>query len=264
MRYPLVIGNWKLNGNNQMVRNYIATLRSQLKNIKFCRVIIAPPIMYVCQAHQEIRGSSIVLAAQNIDVHLTGAYTGDISAEMIKDIGAQYIIVGHSERRIYYHENDELIAKKISILKKLGLIPVLCIGENQGENENGKTMEVCIRQLNAIIERQGVNAFQNVVIAYEPLWSIGTGFGASPLQVQFIHKIIREHIAKNSEAIADSLVIQYGGSVNTTNAAEYFNQPDIDGLLVGESSLDPLKFAQIVQTVENIYRINNFSALSKE
>ncbi|WWO96613.1 MAG: triose-phosphate isomerase [Candidatus Dasytiphilus stammeri] len=264
MRYPLVIGNWKLNGNNQMVRDYIATLRSQLKNIKFCRVIIAPPIMYVFQAHQEIEGSSILLAAQNIDIHLTGAYTGDISAQMIKDIGAQYIMVGHAERRIYHHENDDLIAKKFSLVKKLGLIPVLCIGENQGENQKGKTMEVCIRQLNALIDREGVNAFQNVVIAYEPLWSIGTGFGASPNEVQFIHKFLREHIAKHSEAIAESLVIQYGGSVNTANAAEYFNKPDIDGLLVGESSLNPFKFAKIVQTAENIYRMNNLRALNKE
>ncbi|WWO96990.1 MAG: triose-phosphate isomerase [Candidatus Dasytiphilus stammeri] len=264
MRYPLVIGNWKLNGNKKMVQENISILKNNLQNIKFCRVIIAPPLMYVAQAFQEIRGSCIEIGAQNIDIHLRGSYTGDISAEMIKDIGAQYIIIGHSERRIYHHENDKVIEKKFSIVKKLGLIPVLCIGETKFDHENGKTMEVCIRQLNLIIKNQGGNAFQNVVIAYEPLWSIGTGSYASPKNVQLIHKFIRKYINQNSEAITDTLVIQYGGSVTTSNASDYFNQPDIDGVLVGQFSLDPEKFATITKIVENIYRINNSNTFLKK
>ena len=166
---------------------------------------------------------------------------------MLKDIGAKYIIIGHSERRTYHAESDEFIAKKFAVLKEQGLIPVLCIGETEAENEAGKTEEVCARQIDAVLKTQGASAFEGVVIAYEPVWAIGTGKSATPAQAQAVHKFIRDHIAKVDADIANQVIIQYGGSVNAANAAELFTQPDIDGALVGGASLKADAFAVIVK-----------------
>jgi triosephosphate isomerase len=191
-----------------------------------------------------------MLGAQNVDVNLSGAFTGETSAAMLKDIGAQYIIIGHSERRTYHKESDELIAKKFAVLKEQGLTPVLCIGETEAENEAGKTEEVCARQIDAVLKTQGAAAFEGVVIAYEPVWAIGTGKSATPAQAQAVHKFIRDHIAKADAKIAEQVIIQYGGSVNAGNAAELFTQPDIDGALVGGASLKADAFAVIVKAAE--------------
>ena len=173
-----------------------------------------------------------------------------ISNEMLKYIGAEYIIIGHSERRTYHKESDEFIAKKFAVLKEQGLIPVLCIGETEAENEAGKTEEVCARQIDAVLKTQGAAAFEGVVIAYEPVWAIGTGKSATPAQAQAVHKFIRDHIAKADAKIAEQVIIQYGGSVNAGNAAELFTQPDIDGALVGGASLKADAFAVIVKAAE--------------
>ena len=247
MRHPLVMGNWKLNGNKHMVNELIAGLRSELNGVEGCGVAIAPPAMYLDQAHQAIAGSQIALGAQNVDVNLSGAFTGETSADMLKDIGAQYIIIGHSERRTYHAESDEFIAKKFAVLKSAGLTPVLCIGETEAENEAGKTEEVCARQIDAVLKTQGAEAFNGVVIAYEPVWAIGTGKSATPAQAQAVHKFIRDHIAKQDANVAAQVIIQYGGSVNDKNAAELFAQPDIDGALVGGASLKADAFAVIVK-----------------
>ncbi len=180
-------------------------------------------------------------------MNLSGAFTGETSAEMLKDIGAQYIIIGHSERRTYHQESDELIAKKFGVLKEIGLIPVLCIGESEAENEAGQTEAVCAKQLDAVLNTLGVKAFEGAVIAYEPIWAIGTGKSATPAQAQAVHKFIRDHIAKQDAAVAAQVIIQYGGSVNDKNAAELFTQPDIDGALVGGASLKADAFAVIVK-----------------
>jgi triosephosphate isomerase len=169
---------------------------------------------------------------------------------MLKDIGAKYIIIGHSERRTYHKESDELIAKKFAVLKEQGLVPVLCIGETEAENEAGKTEEVCARQIDAVLKTQGAAAFEGVVIAYEPVWAIGTGKSATPAQAQAVHKFIRDHIAKADAKVAEQVIIQYGGSVNAANAAELFTQPDIDGALVGGASLKADAFAVIVKAAE--------------
>ena len=174
---------------------------------------------------------------------------------MLKDIGAQYIIIGHSERRTYHKESDELIAKKFAVLKEQGLTPVLCIGETEAENEAGKTEEVCARQIDAVLKTQGAAAFEGVVIAYEPVWAIGTGKSATPAQAQAVHKFIRDHIAKADAKIAEQVIIQYGGSVNAANAAELFAQPDIDGALVGGASLKADAFAVIVKAAEAANRL---------
>lgn len=247
MRHPLVMGNWKLNGSKTMVNELIAGLRNQLSSVEGCGVAIAPPVMYLDLAKHAASGSHIVPGAQNVDVNLSGAFTGEVSADMLKDIGAKYIIIGHSERRTYHKESDELIAKKFEVLKAAGLIPVLCIGETEAENEAGKTEEVCARQLDAVLKTQGAEAFNGVVIAYEPVWAIGTGKSATPAQAQTVHKFIRDHIAKQDANVAAQVIIQYGGSVNDKNAAELFAQPDIDGALVGGASLKADAFAAIVK-----------------
>ena len=175
---------------------------------------------------------------------------GRISTEMLKDFDAKYIIIGHSERRTYHKESDEFIAKKFGALKAAGLVPVLCIGETEAENEAGQTETVCARQIDAVINALGVEAFNGAVIAYEPIWAIGTGKSATPAQAQAVHAFIRGHIAAKSQAVADQVIIQYGGSVNDANAAELFTQPDIDGALVGGASLKAPAFAVIVKAAE--------------
>ncbi|MBN6080124.1 triose-phosphate isomerase [Aggregatibacter actinomycetemcomitans] len=246
-RRPLVMGNWKLNGNKAFTRELITGLKEELHGVTGCDVAIAPPVMYLAEAEAALVGSQIVLGAQNVDVNVKGAFTGDISTDMLKDFGAKYIIIGHSERRTYHKESDEFVAKKFGALKEAGLVPVLCIGESEAENEAGKTEEVCARQIDAVINLLGVEAFNGAVIAYEPIWAIGTGKSATPAQAQAVHAFIRGHIAKKSQAVADQVIIQYGGSVNDANAAELFTQPDIDGALVGGASLKAPAFAVIVK-----------------
>ncbi|TYA89042.1 triose-phosphate isomerase [Aggregatibacter actinomycetemcomitans] len=244
---PLVMGNWKLNGSKAFTRELITGLKEELHGVTGCNVAIAPPVMYLAEAEAALVGSQIVLGAQNVDVNVKGAFTGDISTEMLKDFGAKYIIIGHSERRTYHKESDEFVAKKFGALKEASLVPVLCIGESEAENEAGKTEEVCARQIDAVINLLGVEAFNGAVIAYEPIWAIGTGKSATPAQAQAVHAFIRGHIAKKSQAVADQVIIQYGGSVNDANAAELFTQPDIDGALVGGASLKAPAFAVIVK-----------------
>lgn len=246
-RRPLVMGNWKLNGSKAFTKELIEGLKAELQGVAGCDVAIAPPVMYLGTAEAALAGSQIALGAQNVDVNVKGAFTGDISTEMLKDFGAKYIIIGHSERRTYHKESDEFVAKKFGALKEAGLVPVLCIGETEAENEAGKTEEVCARQIDAVINALGVEAFNGAVIAYEPIWAIGTGKSATPAQAQAVHAFIRGHIAAKSQAVADQVIIQYGGSVNDANAAELFTQPDIDGALVGGASLKAPAFAVIVK-----------------
>lgn len=249
MRHPLVMGNWKLNGSKQMVNELIAELRNELSIVVDCNVAIAPPMTYLDLAKHHLGSSQIILGAQNVDIHLSGAFTGEISAEMLKDIGAKYIIIGHSERRTYHRESDAFIAEKFAILKEAGLIPVLCIGESESENEAGQTEVVCALQIDAVLNKLGAKVFENSVIAYEPIWAIGTGKSSTPEQAQSVHKFIRDYIANHDVAVAEQVIIQYGGSVNASNAAELFTQPDIDGALVGSASLKADTFAVIVKAI---------------
>jgi triosephosphate isomerase len=241
------MGNWKLNGSRQMVNQLIADLRQELSSVDGCDVAIAPPFVYLDLAKHTLSGSRILLGAQNADINLSGAFTGETSANMLKDVGTKYVIIGHSERRTYHKESDELIAEKFAVLKEAGLIPVLCIGETETENEAGQTEAVCARQLDAVLKTMGAAAFEDSVIAYEPVWAIGTGKSATPAQAQAVHKFIRGHIAKHNADVAAKVIIQYGGSVNAGNAAELFSQPDIDGALVGGASLKADAFAEIVK-----------------
>ncbi|MDY4594853.1 MAG: triose-phosphate isomerase [[Pasteurella] aerogenes] len=253
-RRPLVMGNWKLNGSKAFTKELIAGLKAELAGVDGCDVAIAPPVMYLAEAEAALAGSQIALGSQNVDVNVQGAFTGDISTAMLKDFGAKYIIIGHSERRTYHKESDEFVAKKFGALKEAGLVPVLCIGESEAENEAGKTQEVCARQIDAVINALGVEAFNGAAIAYEPIWAIGTGKSATPAQAQAVHAFIRGHIAAKSQAVADQVIIQYGGSVNDANAAELFTQPDIDGALVGGASLKAPAFAVIVKAAAQAKR----------
>ena len=246
MRHPLVMGNWKLNGSTHMVNELIAGLRNELSSVDGCGVAIAPPVMYLDQAKHALAGSHIALGAQNVDVNLSGAFTGEVSANMLKDVGAQYIIIGHPSVAPTTKKATKS-SPKFAVLKEAGLIPVLCIGETEAENAAGKTEEVCARQIDAVLKTLGAPAMKGTVIAYEPVWAIGTGKSATPAQAQAVHKFIRDHIAKHDAAVAAEIIIQYGGSVNDKNAAELFSQPDIDGALVGGASLKADAFAVIVK-----------------
>lgn len=246
-RRPLVMGNWKLNGSKVFTQELIAGLNAELSNVQGCDVAVAPPAVYLAQAEASLAGSKIALGAQNVDLKQSGAFTGDTSATMLKEFGVKYVIIGHSERRAYHNESDQFIAQKFAVLKEQGLVPVLCIGESEAENEAGKTEEVCARQIDAVLNTLGAEAFNGAVIAYEPIWAIGTGKSATPAQAQAIHAFIRAHIAKKDAKVAEQVILQYGGSVNDANAAELFAMPDIDGALVGGASLKVEAFATIVK-----------------
>jgi len=257
MRRLVVMGNWKLNGSKEMVSNLIKDLDVELAKVEGADkvgVAIAPPVMYLDLAEKLIADakSDIILGAQNVDLHHSGAFTGDISVDMLKDFNASYIIIGHSERREYHKESDEFVAKKFAFLKENGLTPVLCIGETEAQNEAGETVAVLTRQLDAVIKTQGVEALEGSIIAYEPIWAIGTGKAATAQQAQDTHAAIRAHIASYSADVAAKQTIQYGGSVKPGNAAEMFSMEDIDGALVGGAALNGASFAGIVKAAADL------------
>ena len=249
MRRPVVMGNWKLNGSKNMVTELISGLSRELEGVEGVDVAIAPPTLYLDLAERMLGESSsnIILGAQNTDLNNSGAFTGDTSPQMLKDFGASHIIIGHSERREYHNESDQFVANKFNFLKQNGLTPVFCIGESEAQNAAGETETVCARQINAVIDSFGIEAFENAIIAYEPIWAIGTGKAATAEDAQRIHASIRTLIAEQSQSIAEQVIIQYGGSVKPENAQAYFSQPDIDGALVGGASLDAKSFAEIAK-----------------
>ncbi|KEY91369.1 triosephosphate isomerase [Candidatus Photodesmus blepharus] len=249
MRKPVIIGNWKLNGSKKMVVQLLNDLNTRLKGTIDVDVAVAPPTLYIDLARRTLDkiGSAVVLGAQDSGVNTKGAFTGEISPGMLKDFGVTYVIIGHSERRSYHLESDEFIAEKFIFLKESGLIPVLCIGESEAQNRSGETVAICTRQIDSVIKNHGPEILNGAVIAYEPIWAIGTGKAATACYVQNIHAAIRAHIAKHNPTVAKEIIIQYGGSVNSENAKAYFMQPDIDGALVGNSALDSRIFAEIIQ-----------------
>ena len=255
-RRPLVMGNWKLNGSKAFTKELIEGLKAELHDVTGCDVAIAPPVMYLGTAEAALSGcgcscggkSVIQLGAQNVDINVKGAFTGDISSEMLKDFGAKYIIIGHSERRTYHKESDEFVAKKFGVLKEAGLVPVLCIGETEAENEAGKTEEVCARQIDAVINALGVEAFNGAVIAYEPIWAIGTGKSATKEDAQKMCKAVRDIVeGLYGKEVADKVRVQYGGSVKPENVKEYLACPDVDGALVGGASLKVDSFLALLE-----------------
>ena len=244
MRKKLVAGNWKMHGSLAENAALLAALKPALAGID---AVVCVPFPYLAQAQAELAGSSIAWGAQNLSEQSKGAFTGEVSAAMLLDFGCKYVIVGHSERRSLYGESDALVASKYMAAQAAGLTPILCVGESLDERESGVTEAVVARQLDAVIDVSGVGSLANAVVAYEPVWAIGTGKTASPEQAQAVHAFIRSKIAALDAVVADQLVIQYGGSVKAANAAELMVQPDIDGGLIGGASLVAEEFVAICQ-----------------
>ena len=243
MRTKIVAGNWKLNGSRDVNRALLNTLAPTLpSNVE---VLIVPPLPYLEGLIREYAGKGFAFGAQDVGVHVQGAFTGDVAAEMLADIGCRYVLVGHSERRQYQQESNELVAEKFMAAKRAGLVPVLCVGESLHQREAGHTEWVIEKQLKPVFELGGAQAFAGAVIAYEPVWAIGTGKTASKEQAQEVHAFIRGEVAAFDAKIASSLPILYGGSVKAANAAELFSQPDVDGGLVGGASLVAQEFSAI-------------------
>lgn len=247
MRTPLVAGNWKMNGSRESAGSLLEALVRGLEDGVNAEVLVCPPFVHLADAQRVLRGSGVRLGAQSLCAEESGAFTGEISAVMLQDFDCEYVIVGHSERRALYHEDDALVARKFMAAIKNGLVPVLCVGETLEERERGVTSEVIRRQMTAVLTAAGIEAFAQAVVAYEPVWAIGTGRTASPEQAQEVHGEIRAILAAENATIADSVRLLYGGSVKASNAAELFAMPDIDGGLVGGASLDAEQFLSIIR-----------------
>jgi triosephosphate isomerase len=242
MRKKLVAGNWKMHGSLAENAALLNAIKPALAGIE---AAVCVPYPYLAQAQAALAGSSIAWGAQNLSEQAKGAFTGEVSASMLLDFGCKYVIVGHSERRSLYGESDELVARKYKAAQVAGLTPILCVGELLAERESGVTEAVVARQLDAVINVAGVASLARAVVAYEPVWAIGTGKTASPEQAQAVHAFIRGKIATLDSGVADQLLIQYGGSVKAANAAELMAQPDIDGGLIGGASLVADEFVAI-------------------
>jgi triosephosphate isomerase len=250
MRKLIIAGNWKMNNDLAQSEKLIVELKNLLQNEKpNCDVIVCPPFTSLSEASKLLKGSNIKLGAQNMYFEENGAYTGEVSASMLKCVGCEYVILGHSERRTIFGETDELINKKIKKALAAGLIPIFCVGELLSERETGITNDVIKRQLLAGLNGVSEEEMKKVIIAYEPVWAIGTGRTATPAQAQEVHEFIRDLIEIDySLEIANDVTIQYGGSVKPDNAKELISQKDIDGALVGGACLNADSFLGIIKS----------------
>ncbi len=247
MRTTLIVGNWKMNGTMQSVIELIESIVAG--KVINAQLAVCPPAVYLMKVGGMLDGSDIALGGQNVCDQESGAYTGEIAASMLKECGCQYAIVGHSERRALYHESDELVARRFAMALKSGITPILCVGETLEQRDSGETEAVVSRQLDAVIDSQGISAIAKSVIAYEPVWAIGTGKVATPEQAQAVHKYLRDKLASLDATIAEQVHLLYGGSMNASNAGELLSQPDIDGGLIGGASLKAADFIAIGQSV---------------
>lgn len=245
VRRPLVVGNWKMNGTLAEARARAEAVVAGVAAAGIrCEVALAPPLVQLERVAALLAGSAVVLAAQEVSAHDDGAYTGDVSARMLREVGCRYVLVGHSERRHGLGESDELVARKFVAARKAGLTPILCVGETLAEREAGATAQVVLRQLDAVLALVGAAGFAGV-LAYEPVWAIGTGQNATAGQAQEVHALLRAHLCRSSAALALATRIVYGGSVKASNATTLFAMPDVDGGLVGGASLDAPEFIGI-------------------
>ncbi|CAK0780608.1 triose-phosphate isomerase [Gammaproteobacteria bacterium] len=245
MRRPLVAGNWKMNGSRRESGALVAGISAGLDRVANAEVVVCPPFVFLAEVSAQLAGSSVALGAQNCSAEKPGAFTGEVTVAMLAEVGCRYVIVGHSERRTLYGETDTVVAGKFAAVRAGGLVPILCVGERLEEREGGVTEAVVARQLDAVMDAEGVAALGQGIIAYEPVWAIGTGRTASPQQAQDVHAFIRSRIAARDPETAKKVRILYGGSVKGTNAAELFAMPDIDGGLIGGASLNAQEFLTI-------------------
>ena len=251
MRRKVIAGNWKMNNDVKGTQNLLSKLSSGLsmENLN-CDVIVCPPFTSLFEAQQLLKDTKIKIGAQNMYYESSGAFTGEISASMLKSVGCEYVILGHSERRTIFGENDELINKKIKKANESGLKPIFCIGELLEEREAGLTKKIIEKQVKSGLNDISSEEMTRIIIAYEPVWAIGTGKTASPEQAEEVHEIIRNLIKeKYGISISEKIVIQYGGSVNSNNARDLLFQENIDGALVGGASLKVDSFIGIVQAI---------------
>jgi triosephosphate isomerase len=246
MRRYLIAGNWKMNGSRHANAALVDGVRGGLDRCRDVEVAVCPPAAYLESVGQALQGSPLRLGAQNLcDQDQPGAFTGELHGGMLKDVGCEYVIVGHSERRTLYGESDALVARKYRVAQACGLTPILCVGETLEQREAGQTEAVLERQLRAVLELCGAPSLARAVIAYEPVWAIGTGRNATPQQAQHAHAFLRAQIAARDGKIAAALRLLYGGSVKSENAAALFAGPDVDGGLIGGASLKVDEFLAI-------------------
>jgi len=249
-RQPIVAGNWKMNGSQAESTALLTGLKKGLGAINKTKVVVCPPFILVPLAARELAGTTVAWGGQNLDTHKSGAYTGEVSGPMLKDFGCTYVIIGHSERRTLFGETDPMVAEKFKAAQEAGLVPILCVGETLAEREANQTEAVVARQLDAVVNAAGIAALSNSVIAYEPVWAIGTGKTATPQQAQDVHRFIRGRLAAKDAKVADGMRILYGGSMKAANAKELIGQPDIDGGLIGGASLVAEEFLAICRAAD--------------
>lgn len=248
MRRLVIAGNWKMYKNNKEAVETLTKLKDLTKDVKNVDIVIGAPFTCLSDAVKTVEGSNIKIAAENVYPKIEGAYTGEISPKMLKDIGITYVILGHSERREYFKESDEFINQKVKAVLEIGMKPILCIGEKLKERESGKTLTVLSKQIKGGLVDLSKEAAEKVIIAYEPVWAIGTGKTATPEMTEETHKAIRNVLAEMfGKDVADRMIIQYGGSMKPENAKDLLSQEDIDGGLVGGASLKADSFFEIIK-----------------
>lgn len=248
MRKKFMGGNWKMNGNKQVLVKLVEKMcELGIDQYKEMDIVVFPSFVYLDEIKKSLKDSVIKLGAQNQADQLQGAFTGEVSPNMLSDVGCEYVLLGHSERRHIYGETNEMIARKFKLANEQNLLPVLCVGETESERLQGQTEQVIAKQLESVIAYTGIESFSKAVIAYEPVWAIGTGRVAVPQDVQMVHQFIRAVIAKKDESIAQKIRIIYGGSLKPDNAAEIVSQADVDGGLIGGASLKAQDFVMLCQ-----------------
>jgi len=252
MREFLVAGNWKMNGSTAANEALVSGIVAGVPEGDGFRLLVCPPYPYLASVAAQIAGSKVSLGAQNVSEHDSGAFTGETAPSMLKDVGCTYVIVGHSERRAIYGETSEQVAAKFQAAQAAGLTPILCVGETLAEREAGTTEQVIDEQLDAVLNATGVEVFATAVIAYEPVWAIGTGMTATPEQAQDVHRHIRARLAEHDSDLAEKVQILYGGSMKGDNAPGLLGMPDIDGGLIGGASLKANDFLAIAKAAAQI------------
>ena len=249
MRRKLIAGNWKMNGGLSANATLLEGIKSELGN-PACAVAVCVPAPYYAQCRDMLRGSSVAWGGQDISIHSSGAYTGEISGAMLTDFDCSYVIVGHSERRMYHGESDDIVAKKTLSALAVGITPIVCVGESLAEREQGGTNEVVGAQIEAVLSVLDASQVARIVIAYEPVWAIGTGKTATPEMAQEVHAMLRKRLLEKDAAAGEVVQVLYGGSMKPDNARELLSMQDIDGGLIGGASLKASDFLAIVKTVQ--------------
>ncbi len=252
MRRPMVAGNWKMHGSRSANQALLTELELRHQREWAVDIAVFPPFVYLAETARILGDGPIRVGGQDLCAEPTGAFTGEVSGAMLKDVGCTHVLVGHSERRRLYHEDDVLVCRKFAAAQSAGLVPVLCVGETLDEREAGGTHSVIARQLDAVLTMHGVSSLTRAIIAYEPVWAIGTGRTASPEQAQAVHAFVRSRIAAQDAKIGGQVKLLYGGSVKAANARELFSMPDVDGGLVGGASLSADEFEAICEAAAEV------------